>query len=59
MESLAILSRIIKKTNIDMIDKLCEMHNVYPEEKEQIKKECIKPNYYNVALTKYSRNETK
>ena len=42
-----------------MIDKLCEMHNVYPEEKEQMKKEFIKPNYYNVSLTKYSRNETK
>ena len=59
MESLAILSRIIKKTNIDMIDKLCEMHNICPEEKEQMIKEFIKPNSRNVSLTKYSRNETK
>ena len=59
MESLTILTRIIKKSNIDMIHKLCEIHNIYPEEKEKMLKEFIKPNYYNVSLTKYSRNETK
>jgi hypothetical protein len=59
METLAILSRITKRTNIDMINKLCDLKNIYGEDRELMIKEFIKPNYYNISITKFSKNQTK
>lgn len=59
MESLAILSRITKQTNIEMINKLCELKHVYGEDKDNMIKEFIKPNYYNISVTKYAKHQTK
>jgi hypothetical protein len=59
METLAIISRITKQTNIDMINKLCDLKNIYGDDRELIMKEFIKPNYYNISITKYAKNQTK
>mgnify|MGYP001274811051 FL=1 len=58
MDSVAILTRAIRKTNIDMIEKIVKIKNLSKEEHDKLLKEFIKPNYYNPTIVPYKKQES-
>lgn len=58
MDSVAIITRAIRKTNIDMIEKIVKIKNLSKEEHDKLLKDFIKPNYYNPTIVPYKRQES-
>lgn len=55
--NISLLAKIIKKQNIILINKICDIKNVSRSERKEILDNFVKINYYCPEVTKYQKKE--
>ena len=54
---ISLIAKIIKKQNIILINKICDIKNVSRSERNEILENFVKINYYCPEVTKYQKKE--